>query len=158
MSRAGTPVFTGRRAAIFCAAPISASLGPAKNAPSATFVSRLALDNDLPRNLEVRKSMLPIASMRRLGKKNMLHNDALPNIWSGSSLCQRQAAPRRAGRARVPELQKSAAPSVGFFQLRAHQFGATLDAFGARAAFSPRPEEDGSIQHSRTRITANSER
>src|SRR5258708_40181851 len=56
------------------------ALGRAKNPPSASFDSRPALDNDLQRKLDVQKPMLPIRSVRRLGKKDMLHNDALPVI------------------------------------------------------------------------------
>jgi urease subunit alpha len=37
-------------------------------------------DNDVQRKLDVRKPMLPITSVRKLGKKDMLHNDALPVI------------------------------------------------------------------------------
>jgi urease subunit alpha len=60
--------------------PMWGALGRAKNALSATFVSQLALDSDLQRKLDVQKPMLPITSVRRLGKKDMLHNDALPHI------------------------------------------------------------------------------
>jgi urease subunit alpha len=54
--------------------------GRAKNALSATFVSRLALDNDLARKLDVQKPMLPIRSVRALRKQDMVRNDALPRI------------------------------------------------------------------------------
>ncbi|MBI3527777.1 MAG: urease subunit alpha [Betaproteobacteria bacterium] len=60
--------------------PMWGALGRAKNALSATFVSQLAIDNDVQRKLDVQKPMLPITSVRRLGKKDMLHNDALPVI------------------------------------------------------------------------------
>jgi urease subunit alpha len=60
--------------------PMWGALGRAKNALSATFVSQLAIDNAVQRKLDVQKPMLPITSVRRLGKKDMLHNDALPVI------------------------------------------------------------------------------
>jgi len=60
--------------------PMWGALGRAKNALSATFVSQLAIDNDVQRKLDVQKPMLPITSVRKLGKKDMLHNDALPLI------------------------------------------------------------------------------
>jgi urease subunit alpha len=60
--------------------PMWGARGRAKNALSATFVSRLALENDLPRKLDVHKPMLPIRSVRALRKKDMVRNDALPRI------------------------------------------------------------------------------
>jgi urease subunit alpha len=60
--------------------PMWGALGRAKHAVSATFVSRLALDNDVPRKLGVQKPMLPIRSVRALRKQDMVRNDALPRI------------------------------------------------------------------------------
>ena len=60
--------------------PMWGAMGRAKNALSATFVSQLALDNDVARKLDVQKPMLPIRSVRTLTKKDMLHNDAMPHI------------------------------------------------------------------------------
>jgi urease subunit alpha len=60
--------------------PMWGALGRAKHSLSATFVSRLALDNDLPRKLDVQKPMLPIRSVRALRKQDMVRNDALPRI------------------------------------------------------------------------------
>ncbi|MCW5619657.1 MAG: urease subunit alpha [Burkholderiales bacterium] len=60
--------------------PMWGALGRARNALSATFVSQLALDNDVARKLDVQKPMLPIRSVRKLGKKDMVRNDALPDI------------------------------------------------------------------------------
>jgi urease subunit alpha len=60
--------------------PMWGALGRARNALSATFVSKLAIENNLQRKLDVQKPMLPITSVRKLGKKDMLHNDALPRI------------------------------------------------------------------------------
>ncbi len=60
--------------------PMWGALGRAKNALSATFVSQLALDNDVARKLDVQKPMLPIRSVRKLRKGDMVRNDALPKI------------------------------------------------------------------------------
>ncbi len=60
--------------------PMWGALGRAKTALSATFVSSLALQNDLPRKLDVQKPMLPIRNVRALRKQNMVHNAALPKI------------------------------------------------------------------------------
>jgi urease subunit alpha len=60
--------------------PMWGALGRAKNWLSATFVSQLALDNDVARKLDVQKPMLPITSVRKLSKKDMVRNDALPDI------------------------------------------------------------------------------
>jgi urease subunit alpha len=60
--------------------PMWGAIGRAKNALSATFVSQLALDNDVARKLDVQKPMLPIRSVRKLTKRDMLHNDVMPRI------------------------------------------------------------------------------
>jgi len=45
-----------------------------------TFVSRLAAQADVKRKLGVGKAMLPIRTVRHLGKRDMVRNDALPHI------------------------------------------------------------------------------
>ena len=45
-----------------------------------TFVSSLAIEADVANRLGVGKQMLPIKNIRRLSKRNMLHNDAMPSI------------------------------------------------------------------------------
>ncbi|MCW5748380.1 MAG: urease subunit alpha, partial [Alphaproteobacteria bacterium] len=45
-----------------------------------TFVSRLAIQADVGRKLGVGKAMLPIRSVRGLAKRDMVRNDALPQI------------------------------------------------------------------------------
>jgi len=47
---------------------------------SATFVHQRALDIDVPGLLGLAKSMLPISSFTKLSKKDMMHNDACPDI------------------------------------------------------------------------------
>ena len=47
---------------------------------SVIFASSLALQADIPRKLQLHKPMLPIRSTRSLTKRDMLHNDACPQI------------------------------------------------------------------------------
>ena len=54
--------------------------GRAPQSLSANFVHQRALDIDLPGRLGLAKPMLPIGSFVKLSKKDMLHNDACPEI------------------------------------------------------------------------------
>ena len=47
---------------------------------SAVFAHRRALDIDVPGRIGLRKPILPIGSFTKLTKKDMLHNDACPDI------------------------------------------------------------------------------
>ena len=59
--------------------PMFGALGRAQDALAATFVSRASLDRHaLPSSL--RRTLLPVRNTRRLGKRDMLLNDALPSI------------------------------------------------------------------------------
>ena len=60
--------------------PMWGSLGGSPAKLGVTFVSQLAIDADRHRKLELRKAFVPISNTRHLGKKDMLHNNALPNI------------------------------------------------------------------------------
>jgi urease subunit alpha len=60
--------------------PMWGAMGTAKHHLGFTFVSKLALEADVPRKLGVIKRMIPIKSVRELSKHDMLHNDALPAI------------------------------------------------------------------------------
>ena len=60
--------------------PMWGALGRAKNALSATFVSKLAIESGARNKLDVQKPWLPIRSVRNLRKQDMLHNAALPKI------------------------------------------------------------------------------
>lgn len=60
--------------------PMWGALGRAKNALSAVFVSKLALQSDAKRKLDTQKPWLQIKSVRKLSKTNMVRNDALPRI------------------------------------------------------------------------------
>jgi urease subunit alpha len=54
--------------------------GRAPQSLSANFVHQRALDIDLPGRLGLAKPMLPIGSFVKMSKKDMLHNDACPEI------------------------------------------------------------------------------
>ena len=54
--------------------------GTATRHLGATFVSRVAIEADSARRLGVEKPFLQIKSVRSLGKKDMVLNDALPEI------------------------------------------------------------------------------
>lgn len=56
------------------------ALGEAAAQLGAAFVSRVALEDGLLDRLSTAKDVLPIASTRELTKKDMIHNDALPEI------------------------------------------------------------------------------
>jgi urease subunit alpha len=43
-------------------------------------VSNAALDDGLPDRLNVRRDLVPVADTRRVGKADMVLNDALPDI------------------------------------------------------------------------------
>jgi urease subunit alpha len=60
--------------------PMWGALGSSKTSLGVTFVSRLAMEADIQHKLRVRKAMLPIRNIRRISKKDMLHNDAMPDI------------------------------------------------------------------------------
>ena len=65
--------------------PMWGSMGLAKSEIGFTFVSRLAIENDLQNRLRVRKAFLPIQSVRALRKTSMVRNDATPKIEVDSS-------------------------------------------------------------------------
>jgi len=60
--------------------PMWGALGKARNALSAVFVSRLAMDSGARGRLGTEKPWLPIRSVRRLRKGDMVRNAALPHI------------------------------------------------------------------------------
>src|SRR5260370_15442411 len=59
--------------------PMWGAVGDAPSALGAFFASALALQADVPRKLGLRRRMLPIASTRSLGQRDMLHNDSCPD-------------------------------------------------------------------------------
>ena len=56
------------------------AFGEAKKALSANFVNPLAIDRDLAGQLGLTKALLPARGTRTLRKKDMLHNDACPEV------------------------------------------------------------------------------
>jgi urease subunit alpha len=56
------------------------SFGSAKQSTSFCFVTQTALDQGLPDKLKLRKQLLPVKGTRSLGKADMLHNNACPDI------------------------------------------------------------------------------
>ncbi|MBA8909140.1 urease alpha subunit, partial [Aminobacter ciceronei] len=56
------------------------AFGRAKQALSACFVNPLAIERGLAATLDLKKALLPSRGNRSLSKKDMLHNDACPNI------------------------------------------------------------------------------
>jgi urease subunit alpha len=54
--------------------------GPARTATSVTFMSQAALDERVPERLRLQKPCVAVRGTRRLRKRDMLWNDALPEI------------------------------------------------------------------------------
>ena len=60
--------------------PMFGSFGSASAATSLTFVSGEAVDSGLAESLGLRKRLTPVRNTRSLGKKDLIHNDLLPDI------------------------------------------------------------------------------
>jgi len=60
--------------------PMFGALGRARASTSVTFVSAAALAADVPRRLGLARQALAVSNTRRIGKRDMVHNDALPRI------------------------------------------------------------------------------
>ncbi|WP_415281669.1 urease subunit alpha [Candidatus Nitrososphaera sp. FF02] len=60
--------------------PMFGAMGSAKYSTSFTFTSKLAVKNGVGKKLGLRKKMLPVKNCRRIGKKDMMHNDLAPRI------------------------------------------------------------------------------
>lgn len=56
------------------------AFGAAVHKTSVTFVSQAAIDNSIAEKYGVKKELLPVKNCRTVGKKDLIHNDALPNI------------------------------------------------------------------------------
>ena len=54
--------------------------GNAVHKTSVTFVSQAGIDNNIAEKYGVKKEMLAVKGCRTVGKKDMIHNDASPNI------------------------------------------------------------------------------
>jgi urease subunit alpha len=60
--------------------PMFGSFGEAIAPTSITFLSEAALNSGLPQRLGLKKLIAPVRNCRRIGKKDMIHNSATPNI------------------------------------------------------------------------------
>lgn len=57
-----------------------ASYGSAVHKTSVTFVSQAGMNNNIAEKYGVKRELLPVSNCRKIGKKDMIHNDVLPNI------------------------------------------------------------------------------
>lgn len=60
--------------------PMFGAMGKAMHTTSVTFTSKLAIQNGLSKKLGLKKKLLPVKNCRKIGKKNMLYNNAVPKI------------------------------------------------------------------------------
>ena len=60
--------------------PMFGAMGKARYTTSVTFTSKLAIQNGLSKKLDLKKKLLPVKNCRKIGKKNMLYNNAVPKI------------------------------------------------------------------------------
>ena len=60
--------------------PMFGHLGRAPAALSVSFVSRAAYEHGLGRQLRLQKPLVPVQGCRDVGKKDLIHNQALPEI------------------------------------------------------------------------------
>ncbi len=60
--------------------PMFGALGSAKHSISLMFTSKLALEKGLESKLDVKKKLVAVKNCRRIGKKDMIHNNLTPNI------------------------------------------------------------------------------
>jgi urease subunit alpha len=60
--------------------PMFGALGSAKYFTSFTFTSKLALDKGLERKVSTKKKLVPVRNCRKIGKKDMVHNNLTPKI------------------------------------------------------------------------------
>jgi urease subunit alpha len=60
--------------------PMFGAFGKAMRSTSLTFVSRTALERGISKRLGLEKTVVAVANCRDIGKVDMIHNDAMPNI------------------------------------------------------------------------------
>jgi urease subunit alpha len=60
--------------------PMFGSFGGAIAATSISFISQAALSTGLPAKLGLKKLIAPVRNCRKIGKRDMIHNDATPKI------------------------------------------------------------------------------
>jgi len=54
------------------------ALGGARHATSVTFVSRAAIAASVGNRLRLAKRLVAVRNTRNIGKRDLIHNDALP--------------------------------------------------------------------------------
>jgi len=60
--------------------PMFGAFGRATAATSITFISEVALSAGVPQRIGLRKIVAPVRNCRHIGKKDMIHNSAMPRI------------------------------------------------------------------------------
>jgi urease subunit alpha len=60
--------------------PMFGAFGKAMYGTSLTFVSRTALEREVSKQLRLEKTVVAVTNCRKIGKRDMIHNDAMPNI------------------------------------------------------------------------------
>ncbi len=60
--------------------PMFGAFGRATQSTSLTFVSAAALEREIPKQLGLEKTAVAVANCRDIGKADMIHNDATPDI------------------------------------------------------------------------------
>jgi urease subunit alpha len=60
--------------------PMFGSFGGAIATTSFTFISQAGLDNNIPKHLKLQKATLPVSGIRKLTKRDLKLNDALPQM------------------------------------------------------------------------------
>ena len=71
--------------------PMFGALGKARNATCMTFMSQLAIENDIANQLGLRNRVSAVRNTRNIGKKDLIHNSYLPNIEVDSQTYQVRA-------------------------------------------------------------------
>ncbi|MBN3859629.1 urease subunit alpha [Neisseriaceae bacterium PsAf] len=60
--------------------PMFGSFGRAVEKTAVIFTSKLSIDNDIKTKYGLNKTLLPVKNCRTIGKKDMINNNAMPNI------------------------------------------------------------------------------
>ncbi len=60
--------------------PMFGAFGKALGSSCLTFVSKLAHQDGIGRKLGLSRTVLPVKNTRKIGKKHMIHNDAMPRV------------------------------------------------------------------------------
>jgi urease subunit alpha len=60
--------------------PMFGSYGGARTNTAFTFISQIALERNLPQQLQLQKQVLPVSGTRQVSKRDMKLNDALPRM------------------------------------------------------------------------------